>query len=387
MTVTGRRPAQQFVQPWLVSRNWDLAFLIFSSVLFAAPYLVYVLLGGDPFARADQPGTPAYQARVVVNLLVAVLVGGPHMYATFTRTVLDPDFRQKRAAFLLSSLLIPLMVILLATGSYESYVWLLTLFFGLASLHALQQIVWLTDAYTLKARGTLNRRDRLVDYGVVFTSLYPLALAKMVNGQFWIGPVQLKVNDLLYGQYWLAYLAGAVFAAFFAAFVARTVREYRDGVLNVPKTLLILVTALIMFFAPALPNLDTAFQGINVWHSFQYLALTWLANRLREETTGRAATPLGPVSTGPVGWARFYLFCLAMLPVSGLLILAAGRLWPGLHCPGGQCLPGADEVYTYIGILSVLLVHYFHDGVLFTEPQAIIAGRTLGGPAAAPEAT
>lgn len=274
MTVTGRRPAQQFVQPWLVSRNWDLAFLIFSSVLFAAPYLVYVLLGGDPFARADQPGTPAYQARVVVNLLVAVLVGGPHMYATFTRTVLDPDFRQKRAAFLLSSLLIPLMVILLATGSYESYVWLLTLFFGLASLHALQQIVWLTDAYTLKARGTLNRRDRLVDYGVVFTSLYPLALAKMVNGQFWIGPVQLKVNDLLYGQYWLAYLAGAVFAAFFAAFVARTVREYRDGVLNVPKTLLILVTALIMFFAPALPNLDTAFQGINVWHSFQYLALT-----------------------------------------------------------------------------------------------------------------
>ena len=27
---------------------------------------------------------------------------------------------------------------------------------------------------------------------------------------------------------------------------------------------------------PALGNLDTAFQGMNVWHSFQYLALTWL---------------------------------------------------------------------------------------------------------------
>ncbi|MER3397888.1 MAG: hypothetical protein C4316_05000 [Chloroflexota bacterium] len=385
MTVTGR-PSQQFVQPWLVSRNWDLTFLIFSAVLFFAPYLVYVVLGGDPFARADQPGTPAYQARVVVNLLVAVLVGGPHMYATFTRTVFDPDFRQKRSTFLLSSLLIPLMVVILATSSYESYVWLLTLFFGLASLHALQQIVWLTDAYTLKARGTVNLRDRLVDYGLILSSLYPLALAKMVNGQFWIGPVNLKINDILYGQYWLAYMAGALFAVFFAAFIGRTVREYREGTLNVPKTLLILITATIMFFAPALPNLDTAFQGINVWHSFQYLALTWLANRLREEATGRPASPFGPVSARSVGWVRFYVFCLAMLPVSGLLILAAGVLWPGLHCPGGQCLPGADEAYTYIGILSVLLVHYFHDGVLFTEPQAIIAERTLGSRPPAPEA-
>lgn len=385
MTVTGR-PSQPFTQPWLVSRNWDLTYLIFSCVLFVSPYLVFVLLGGDPFARADEPGTAAYQARVIVNLLVAVLVGGPHMYATFTRTVLDPDFRQKRPAFLLSSLLIPLMVIVLATSSYESYVWLLTLFFGLASLHALQQIVWLADAYTLKARGAVTLRERLVDYGLVFTSLYPLALAKMVNGQFWIGPVNLKVNDVLYGQYWLAYLAGAVFAAFFTAFIARTTREYREGVLNVPKTLLLLATTIIMFFAPALPNLDTAFQGINVWHSFQYLALTWLANRLREESTGRPASPFGPVSAGSTGWVRFYLFCLAMLPVSGLLIVAARWLWPGLHCPAGQCLPGADEAYTYIGILSVLLVHYFHDGVLFTEPQAIIADRAVGRPSAAPEA-
>ena len=30
---------------------------------------------------------------------------------------------------------------------------------------------------------------------------------------------------------------------------------------------------------PLFPNLDTAFQGMNAWHSFQYLGLLWLMNR------------------------------------------------------------------------------------------------------------
>jgi hypothetical protein len=34
-----------------------------------------------------------------------------------------------------------------------------------------------------------------------------------------------------------------------------------------------------MYFTPLVDNLDTAFQGINVWHSFQYLAITWFILR------------------------------------------------------------------------------------------------------------
>lgn len=65
------------------------------------------------------------------------------------------------------------------------------------------------------------------------------------------------------------------------------------------------------FIAPALGNLDTAFQGMNVWHSLQYLALTWMLNRLR-----------------------------------------------------------FDRAY-YIAVLSVLWIHYFHDHYLFTKPGVI----------------
>jgi hypothetical protein len=68
------------------------------------------------------------------------------------------------------------------------------------------------------------------------------------------------------------------------------------------------------------------------------------------------------------GWSTFYMLCLSMLPISGILILAAGRFWPSVH---GD-LPGSDEAYTYMGILSVLLVHYVHDALLFTDHDAIV---------------
>ena len=68
------------------------------------------------------------------------------------------------------------------------------------------------------------------------------------------------------------------------------------------------------------------------------------------------------------GWTTFYMLCLAMLPISGILLISASAFWPNLHAG----LPGADEIYTYMGILSVLLVHYVHDALLFTDSEAIV---------------
>jgi hypothetical protein len=58
---------------------------------------------------------------------------------------------------------------------------------------------------------------------------------------------------------------------------------------------------------------------------------------------------------------------MAMLTLSAVLIISAKILWSNLH----SGLPGADEAYAYMGILSVLLVHYAHDALLFFNPQAI----------------
>ncbi len=398
---TGARPPQ----PWLRSARWDLCFLVGSVALVAAPYAVYVfyaLSGGGSAHDAGVKGTSAYNARIFVNNLVALLIGGPHMYATFTRTILDRDFLRRRAAFVASSVFVPVTVVAMVLYSYETYVWLLTIFFALASVHALHQLVWISEAYTVKAGRGASWSSRMIDYGVVFSSLYPVAVYRMAKREFNIGPLSLKFNDLFGGQYWAAYAAFAFFGVMLALFVGKTVREARQGAFNVPKTMLVGLTVTVMFWTPVMPNMDTAFQGINVWHSFQYLALTWYANRLREQRSGQrlgflhlweswavqvraawerasgwrsAAWQAGGAVLGALrrvdrdtGWSTFYMLCLAMLPVSGMLILAAGWFWPHAH---GD-LPGSDEAYTYMGILSVLLVHYVHDALLFTDHEALI---------------
>ena len=379
-------------QPWLRSARWDLSFLILSIVIAAVPYSIYFMFGGKAFHTAEIPGTPAYHARTLVNTLVAIFVGGPHMYATFTRTVLDPQFLRRRPAFIASSFLIPFAVITMVVATYQTYVWLLSIFFTMASVHALHQIIWLTSAYGRKARRPLSLASQLIDYGVVITSIYPIAVWKMVQGRFKIGPVMLKHNELMAGQWWLAYLVSALFAILFGVFVIKTFQEYHEGCFNTPKTLLISLTVVLMFLTPLFPNMDTSFQGINIWHSFQYLVLTWHANKLRERQTGRPigflhllgkgiqrspARGISRLAMGALrglwkidrgtGWTTYYLFCMTMLIISPVLTAGAKALWPHLH----DGLPGADEAYAYIGILSILLVHYAQDALLFSDPKSI----------------
>ena len=76
-------------------------------------------------------------------------------------------------------------------------------------------------------------------------------------------------------------MSGA-FGVALIAFLVKTYIEYRDGYINWPKTIFILLTVAVAFTMPALPNLDTAFQGLNTWHSFQYLAITFYIIKIRQ---------------------------------------------------------------------------------------------------------
>ena len=115
--------------------------------------------------------------RQTVNILIAVLIGGPHMYATFTRTALDDGFRTKYGGFVRSSVIIPLLVITLALTNLTL---LLTIFFFWASIHVLHQIIYVVESYNPKAKQaphktSLSLVSKLIDFAVGMTALYPLA--------------------------------------------------------------------------------------------------------------------------------------------------------------------------------------------------------------------
>jgi len=286
----------------------------------------------------------------------------------------------KRANFatcITSSLVIPVIVISLALLNLPV---LLTIFFFWASLHVLHQIVYVVESYNEKAKTaphktSLTPLSKAIDFAVVLTALYPLAAYRIaITQDFTIGPTAL--NDVIpniFEQPWVVVLAFLVFGVSLVAFIVKTVNEFRHGIANLPKVVFISVTVTASFIVPALGNLDTAFQGMNVWHSFQYLALTWYANRLREERGQLDRQPLLK-SISEEGHARkYYGFNLLMTFGAGILIAISFTLLYFLL--GGKWADPryAFETSYYIGVLSILWIHYYHDHFLFTKTDSMVA--------------
>lgn len=323
---------------WIYNKQWDLTFIILSASLIALPLVLNSYLG---------------ISRLYVAFAVTIAVGGPHMYATFTRTLMEKSFVKKHPFIMLGTVLVPVGVFYLGLNAF---IVLLTVFFFWASIHVLHQIVYLVDCYNTKSLKHLSLQSRLIDYAVVLTSLYPIAFKRMVDGTFAIGANKLLFPEFLRGD-WVWLTALFVFALALVLFTAMTVQEVREGTVLWPKVMLIYITAIGAFLIPTFDDLDVAFQGMNTWHSFQYLGLTWYINRLRNDRGEISAGFVQKISNNNWG---YYATVVAMTLGAGLIILL---LWKGVGLQYEQCY--------YITVLSFLLMHYLHDHVLFTDTKVL----------------
>jgi hypothetical protein len=385
-TATLSTPTPEQRGLWLRNRTFDLRFVTLSVILVAGPYTAYLLLlnmGALLAPVVSALGTTVDDlSRNLVNASVALLVGGPHMYATWTRTGLDRDFAHKHKRFLLVGLIIPVIVTSLALFNLPL---LLTIFFFWASIHVLHQIIYITSMYNQRQktgqRFNLSLFSRLSDYAVILTALYPLAAWKIANGKFTIGNNNLsEMVDQVLGVVglstgpWMWILAGGAFLIALVVWIAKSIAEYRAGTLHKPKTLFIGVTVTASFFVPALGNLDTAFQGMNVWHSFQYLALTWMLINLRARKGGLKNSPfVEKMAEGNKSTRRYYAFNIALTIADvGLALVIFLVLWKIVGFSFDQAF---DRGY-YIAVLSFLWMHYYQDHFLFVHPE-VIEGKSL----------
>src|SRR5690606_20937505 len=84
---------------------------------------------------------------------------------------------------------------------------------------------------------------------------------------------------------------------------------------------------------PALDNLDTAFQGLNTWHSFQYLAITFYIIKIRQQYGNlKESAPLVSRFSGGKDSRGLYLFS-AMLLIGSALIFAVVYLIASMVTP------------------------------------------------------
>jgi len=349
---------------WLRSRKWDLLFITFSVIVVPLPYLIY-LFGRDVLGINDD------LARNLVNGFVAVAIGGPHMMSTFLRTGLDNKFQKQYPMMIRTSIIIPIIVISLAFLNLEL---LLTVFFFWAALHVLHQVTFIVELYTYKEHNYVRQGSavslyaRLVDYALILTCLFPVAAYKVANNTFVIGTNDLgKVIPNFFEQTWFFVAMSSLFAIALVVFVAKTFKEYRQGLLNIPKTAFIVITVIVCFFTPLLPNLDTAFQGLNTWHSFQYLAITFYIIKIRQMygNLDQDAPLVARFSARTKDSKGLYALSTLMLGGSAAIFMIVYFL-AGIVRPDMDANRHFDTAY-YTSILAFLWIHYYHDHFLFTE--------------------
>jgi hypothetical protein len=357
---------------WLRNMRWDLLFITLSVVVVPLPYILY-LVGRDVFGISDDT------SRNVVNGFVAIAVGGPHMMSTFLRTGLDNTFSSRYPMLIRSSIIIPVIVISLA---FLNLTLLLTVFFFWASLHVLHQITYIMELYNHKEhayvrkekvgqRSAVSLQARLIDYGLVLTCLFPIAALKISQGAFEIGSNDLgRVIPDFFKQTWFFVAMSSVFAVALLAYLIKTYHEYRDGLLNIPKTTFLALTCLVCFFTPMLPNLDTAFQGLNTWHSFQYLAITFYIIKIKQEMGQLNNAPLVSRFAMRSKDSRGLYALSALLLVGSAIIFVLVYTLTGIVKPNIDALARFDTAY-YTSILSFLWIHYYHDHFLFTDFESL----------------
>lgn len=366
-SLSTQAPAQSQTQLWLRDRKWDLLFISLSVFVVPLPYILY-LVGRDVFGINDDV------SRNLVNAFVAVAVGGPHMMSTFLRTGLDDSFKQRYPMLIRSSIIIPIIVVSLA---FLNLTLLLTIFFFWASLHVLHQVTYIVELYNHKEHKTVRKNSavslyaRVIDYAVVLSCMFPIAFYKISQDKFFIGANDLGrvIPDFVKAP-WLWVVGALIFGTALVAYIVKTVQEYRGGYINYPKTVFITLTVLVFFTMPMLPNLDTAFQGANTWHSFQYLAITFYIIKIRQQygNLDKEAPLVARYSKGKDS-RGLYAFS-ALLLVGSALIFGTVYVMVALVRPTIDPNSHFDIAY-YTAILSFLWIHYYHDHFLFTDFEVL----------------
>jgi hypothetical protein len=328
---------------WIATPRWDLTWVTFSAALVAVPPLAHT------YWRVGATG---------IDLLVTLMIGGPHMYATFLRTVMEPRFR-RRHPFLawFPIVAVPTGVVLASVYAFE---WLLTFFFFWASIHICDQASYIAGLYRQRS-GAPGRWDKLLDFSVALSALYVVAIYRFVDGTFLISSHAIYFPESL-KQAWVPRAFAFGVASLIAFWAVRSWNQWREKRLGGPYFLFMSLTLGVGFCVPMMRELSVSFQGFNAWHSFQYLGLTFLALNQRESA---GAVSLGFVRklASPAHFFRYYGWNVLM--TTGAALVVAVLTW-GMHQPLEQCY--------YSVVLSFLLVHYFHDHILFADrSEAVLA--------------
>lgn len=300
-----KRPVQGFSWNWILNRRSDLVWYIGSALAGWLYVALVLLLGRGLMDPLHEPLTTlslgGFSVPLTLELLIftswAYLVDSPHLWATLSRTYLDPDeWLKRRQQLLLSPLWFiagPIAVLAPYAGGtlYPMHAETMALggqlffaFFRLwAYYHVVRQHWGFLQLYRRKNDDLSDRAENLADYWFFNLTMYvPLALFVTAPGQAGAGFMDVEFASSAFGAAWITgpfhQLILALYVSTLISYAGFQWRRWRQGFpRNGPKLLFLLSIAplhCVVFSSPLLALF--AIPIVTVGHNIQYHRIVWM---------------------------------------------------------------------------------------------------------------
>lgn len=343
---------------WIRSARYDWIFLI-GGVLFIAA-IIAMFYAVDPFStNVLHLGSYAQW----INILVPLLLGGPHILMSFSRNYMDSEFRMRHPALLKTAphgLFLCILALTVMPRAIGIPV-LMNLVFFSAVFHGLSQLAHLTIKYDRNHRREARRmREMVLNAVLIFTG--PCAYVFWAIGTTDMRFVGVRVAPVLSHPFLVGILA-STFVVAACIYLAQCVRDLAAGRFNAQRFMTIVITQIAFVVLVEVGNADVTFQAYNAWHSFQAMGLYWAACNAR----WHAGKQYGPA----VAWSKDGTFLKAYIWGVGFA-LALGVLVVGLSYATmtGTMADLAISPWYFLLPITALLFHHFMDYFTFFRKGA-----------------
>jgi hypothetical protein len=336
---------------WIRDFLFDGVFFLGSTVLVFLVAQVFSVKGG---------GTNVLQvtgAAEALNLVVPVLLGGPHIFFSLVRTYMDVDFkREHRNLLRVGPHVIAFSILYFVfQGRFDVIV---NVVLYSAVFHGAAQLAHIGLRYRQKAG-----RPAWDPAGKAFL------VATMIGPLYFVTGAVHDREFLFVGQRiwqalaptWLLWASGGVALVAGAYWLADAVNHrLSGGRVNWREGAILAASWGAFWFLTTLDELDVTFQAYNAWHSVQALGILWFGMN-QKWRSGKIRGPRQSSFCRDGAFGRTYLWGVAFSVAIGFLVVLYGNFDFGdLTASSGY----------YMFAVTVLLNHHLMDYWVFFGKRA-----------------
>ncbi len=337
---------------WIRDLTFDGTLFLGSTALVFVIVSLFSAKGGEAnVLRLDG-------AASALDLVIPVLLGGPHIFFSLVRTYMDVDFkREHRQLLRVTPHVVAFVMMYLAFHQYVQVAANLVLYSAI--LHGAAQLAHIGLRYRMKAGRTpwdLGGKAFLVATLVGPIFFVSQAVATRETFAF-IGQPIFKAL----APSWFVWGTGGVALVAASYWLADAVNHrLGGGRTNWREGAILVATQVAFWFLASVEDLDVSFQAYNAWHSVQALGIMWFAMNAKWRG-GRVRGPKQSRFCRDGAFGRTYLWAVGFSVAIGALVI----LFSNFDVAN---LPRSP--FYFVFAVTVLLNHHVLDYWLFFGKRA-----------------